>query len=65
MGRSRSRGGLLEHVVFDTFFNLPLTIKRSFALRPVRWSLLTLPVAAVVASAVWSVWLHLVPVGGP
>jgi len=58
------RGGLLEHMVFDTFFNLPLTIKRSYALRPVYWTLLVLLLAAIVASAVWSVWLRFASVGG-
>lgn len=35
------RGGLLEHAVFDTFFNLPLSVKRSFKLRPLAWSAAT------------------------
>ena len=54
------RGALLEHAVFDLFFNLPLTVKRSFRLRPVRWTaaaLAALAVAAVLCFAgVVSVW---------
>ena len=45
------RGGLLEHVVFDTFFNLPLSVKRRFQKRPASstvWALVVLAVAAVL-----------------
>ena len=52
------RGGLLEHMVFDTFFNLPLTIRRSFRLRPVRWSFATLLLAGALVLTGWSVWQH-------
>jgi hypothetical protein len=31
-------GGLFEHAVFDLFFNLPLSIRRAFQLRPLVWS---------------------------
>jgi hypothetical protein len=45
------RGGLVEHIVFDTFFNLPLSIKRRFQTRPASstlWALVVLAVAAVL-----------------
>jgi hypothetical protein len=32
------RGGLLEHAVFDAFFNLPLSVRRGFKERPLAWS---------------------------
>lgn len=49
-------GGLLEHAVFDLFFNLPLSIKRGFKTRPVLWSVGTaLVMAALVAVAVLGV----------
>lgn len=44
-------GGLLEHAVFDAFFNLPLSAKRSFKTRPVAWSAVTLVVAAAISFA--------------
>ena len=43
------RGGLLEHVVFDVFFNLPLSLKRAFKANPVRWSVATVLAAGVSA----------------
>jgi hypothetical protein len=47
------RGGLVEHVVFDAFFNLPLSIKRGFKTRPLAWSVATATaLAAVVAMTV-------------
>jgi hypothetical protein len=33
------RGGLLEHWVFDFFFNLPLSIRRGFKANPMGWAL--------------------------
>ena len=45
-------GGLLEHAVFDLFFNLPLSIKRAFKINPLRWALGTLVVASVLATCV-------------
>jgi hypothetical protein len=33
------RGGLLEHSVFDFFFNLPLSIHRGFKTSPASWAL--------------------------
>ena len=35
------RGGLLEHAVFDTFFNFPLAMKRRFKERPVQTSIIS------------------------
>jgi hypothetical protein len=49
-------GGLLEHAVFDLFFNLPLSIKRAFKLNPLRWAVGTLIVTSVLAACVlWGV----------
>ncbi len=44
-------GGLFEHAVFDLFFNLPLSIKRGFKTNPVRWTIGTVILAAIVATA--------------
>ncbi len=41
-------GGLLEHAVFDLFFNLPLSVKRAFKARPLAWSVGTALVASVL-----------------
>jgi len=41
-------GGLLEHAVFDLFFNLPLSIQRAFKAKPLRWSVATLLVTTVL-----------------
>jgi hypothetical protein len=41
-------GGLFEHAVFDLFFNLPLSVKRSFKARPLAWSVGTALVASVL-----------------
>jgi len=45
-------GGLLEHAVFDLFFNLPLSIKRAFKAAPVRWAVGTLVLMSVLAACV-------------
>jgi hypothetical protein len=45
------RGGLLEHAVFDLFFNLPLSVQRRFRTRPLAstlWLLVVLAVAGVI-----------------
>ncbi len=44
-------GGLLEHAVFDVFFNLPLSIKRGFKTRPLPWTIGTVVVATLTAVA--------------
>ena len=31
-------GGLFEHAVFDSFFNLPLSVRRGFKVNPLAWS---------------------------
>jgi hypothetical protein len=53
-------GGLLEHAVFDLFFNLPLSIKRAFKINPVRWAvgtvLATSAQAASTLGGVARVW---------
>ncbi len=42
------RGGLLEHGVFDVFFNLPISLRRGFRTDPLRYSVgVTLVLAAV------------------
>jgi len=57
------RGGLLEHWVFDFFFNLPLSIKRGFKTNPVKWALGSILTACVVAGILflgyglaWEYW---------
>jgi hypothetical protein len=40
------KGGLLEHAVFDFFFNLPLSVKQRFKASPIRYS-----AAAILAAA--------------
>jgi hypothetical protein len=42
-------GGLLEHAVFDLFFNLPLSLKRCLKTKPVTTSVILLAMLAVVA----------------
>ncbi|MFH0983087.1 MAG: hypothetical protein V2A79_16330 [Planctomycetota bacterium] len=42
-------GALLEHAVFDLFFNLPLSVKRGFRTRPLRWSIGTALATAALA----------------
>lgn len=39
-------GGLLEHAVFDLFFNLPLSVRRRFRANPVGWTAMTAFAAA-------------------
>jgi hypothetical protein len=41
-------GGLLEHAVFDLFFNLPLSVRRAFKANPLAWSVGTALVASVL-----------------
>jgi hypothetical protein len=41
-------GGLLEHAVFDLFFNLPLSTKRAFKANPLAWSVGTVLVTSVM-----------------
>jgi hypothetical protein len=43
------KGGLLEHAVFDFFFNLPLSVKQRFKVRPIRYAAATLCVTAALA----------------
>ncbi|MFQ5525088.1 MAG: hypothetical protein ACE5GX_02395 [Thermoanaerobaculia bacterium] len=43
------RGALLEHAVFDVFFNLPLSIARGLRQRPLRWVTGMALIAAVTA----------------
>jgi hypothetical protein len=45
-------GALLEHGVFDLFFNLPISIARGLRQRPVRWAGGILATAAVLAAFV-------------
>jgi len=47
------RGGLPEHIVFDTFFNLPLSVARRFKARPISTSLWMAVVLAVLAVVVY------------
>lgn len=45
------RGALPEHIVFDLFFNLPLSVKRGFQTRPLTatlWALATLATLGVI-----------------
>ena len=50
-------GGLLEHFVFDLFFNFPLTMKRGFKTRPLRWVVGTFLTLAAVAATVYGLFL--------
>ncbi|MHC5006763.1 MAG: hypothetical protein ACYTGF_05315, partial [Planctomycetota bacterium] len=46
-------GGLLEHGVFDLFFNMPLSVRRRFRTYPVRsWTLTIVLLAILVLAAV-------------
>jgi len=45
-------GGLLEHAVFDLFFNLPLSVRRAFRANPLRWAVGTGVVTSVMAACV-------------
>jgi hypothetical protein len=48
-------GGLLEHAVFDLFFNLPLSVRRSFKARPLAWSVgIALVASVLLTCAVWA-----------
>jgi hypothetical protein len=42
-------GGLLEHGVFDTFFNVPMSVTRRFRVDPARTTAIAVLIAAVVA----------------
>jgi hypothetical protein len=50
------RGGLLEHWVFDFFFNLPLSIKRGFKTNPVIWTVNSLAAATALAGVIFLVY---------
>jgi len=50
------QGGLLEHAVFDTFFNLPLSLKRRFIERPVTSALKAALLAALLALSGTGLW---------
>ena len=58
------RGGLLEHGVFDFFFNLPLSIKRGFKIHPVRWAAASVLAGCLLIGALFMgygyahQWLH-------
>ena len=41
-------GGLLEHGVFDLFFNVPLSLLRGFRVRPIVWAMRSAVLAAIV-----------------
>jgi hypothetical protein len=43
-------GGLLEHAVFDFFFNLPLSVKRAAKANPLRWAVGAAVVTAVLVA---------------
>ncbi len=53
------KGGLLEHVVFDTFFNVPLSVRRGFRTRPVRWSLRAAGAAVLAGAVMLGAWARL------
>ena len=52
------RGGLLEHWIFDGFFNLPLTVKKRFKARPVRWATGFILVACMLACLVFFMYVR-------
>lgn len=47
------RGGLLEHGVFDAFFNFPISLQKRFRTRPVTTSIWAVVMLAVVAYLVY------------
>ena len=53
------KGGLLEHVVFDLFFNLPLSLRRGFRTRPVLWSLRAAAAAVLAGAVALGAWARL------
>jgi len=60
------RGGLLEHIVFDTFFNLPLSLKRRFKSQPISTAACVLAMLALLVYPVLVIltlaqagWIHL------
>jgi hypothetical protein len=54
------RGGLLEHAVFDGFFNAPISVARRFRAKPLRWAMGTVLVSCALAlvtiGAVARIW---------
>jgi hypothetical protein len=53
------RGGLLEHAVFDLFFNLPLSVKRDFGVRPHVWITRAVLAVILLTLLVYTLYLHL------
>ncbi|MEE9562938.1 MAG: hypothetical protein V3W50_07710, partial [Thermoanaerobaculia bacterium] len=53
-------GALLEHGIFDLFFNVPLTVVRGFKEHPARWVARTVVFLVALAmtgyAAVWHLW---------
>jgi hypothetical protein len=54
------RGGLLEHMVFDLFFNLPLSVKRDFGVRPHVWITRAVLAVILLALLIYAVYLQVV-----
>ena len=52
-------GALLEHAVFDLFFNLPISMARGLRERPLRWVTGMLAIAVVVAALAFGVFVGL------
>jgi hypothetical protein len=52
-------GGLLEHAVFDLFFNAPLSVRQRFRTYPVRCWLLTFVLLALLVLAAVTLYLRL------
>jgi hypothetical protein len=52
------RGALLEHAVFDLFFNLPISLARGLRERPLRWLAGMLASAALAAAVLLGLFAH-------
>ncbi len=53
------KGALLEHVIFDLFFNLPLSVRRGLRTRPVAWVTGFTLTAAALGLAAFISYVHL------
>jgi hypothetical protein len=52
-------GALLEHGVFDLFFNVPLSLSRAFRARPLAWAIGSMATLFLVIATMLAVYLRL------